>query len=81
MRMALLTACNFLLIGFVIFLLSTDNTKNSDIAHVLIIPVTLINYFIIISYILGVYSTDESNEILVAMNTCMAFCGLCAAVY
>jgi hypothetical protein len=54
--MAFLTACNFLLIGCVLLLLSAEKEKASNIAHLLAIPVFLISYFIISSYILEVYS-------------------------
>jgi PAS domain S-box-containing protein len=80
MRMAFFTACNFLLIGCILFLLPAHKTKASGIAHVLIIPVTLVSYFITVSYILGVYSANELNELSVALNSSIAFCGLCASV-
>ena len=79
-RMAFLTACNFLFTGFIIFLLNTDKKKLSGIAHILIIPVSLINYFVIVSYILGVYSATEISDVEVALITGIAFCGISVAV-
>ena len=52
----------------------------SGTAHVLIIPVSLINYFVIVSYILGIYSATEIYSVSVALNTGIAFCGICVAV-
>ncbi len=49
-------------------------------AHVLVIPVMLISYYIIICYILDVYSATEMNHITVALNSGIAFCGLCVAI-
>src|SRR5450759_180986 len=80
MRMTFLTACNFFLIGCILFLLTANNTKNSAIAHVIIILVAPISYFVPISYILDVYSVTELGEISVALNTGIAFCGICAAI-
>lgn len=79
-RMAFLTACNFLILGCIIILLTVDKTKTADLAHVLIIPVTLISYFIPVSYILGIYSVTELTHVPVALNSGIAFCGICAAV-
>jgi PAS domain S-box-containing protein len=79
-RMSSLTAFNFLLIGCILLLLPADKTKTSGIAHVIIIPVSLINYFVIVSYILGVYSVNDLNRISIAMNTSIAFCAICVAV-
>jgi signal transduction histidine kinase len=80
MRMTFITACNFILISFVLLLLSIWKTKTSDIAHFLIIPVTLISYFLPVSYILGVYSVSEMNEIAIALNADISFFAICTAV-
>ncbi len=80
MRMAFLTACNFLLIGCILFLLPSENSRASEIAHVLIVPVTFVSYFITVSYMLGVYALKDLNQISVALNSSIAFCGLCAAI-
>jgi signal transduction histidine kinase len=79
-RMAFLTSINFLLIGGILFILPSDKTKASGIAHAMVIPVTLVSYFFLISYILDIYSVTEVNEIPVALNTGLAFCGTCTAI-
>jgi PAS domain S-box-containing protein len=79
-RMAFLTAINFLLLGCIIFLLSADKTRANNLAHVLIIPVALVSYFVPVSYMLGVYSITELMNLPVALNTGIGFCGICAAV-
>jgi len=73
-------ACNFFLLGIIILLLTADNAKTADIAHVLILPVILISYFVPVSYILDIYSTSELAHVPVALNTGLAFCAICAAV-
>jgi PAS domain-containing protein len=78
--MAFLTACNFFIIGCIIFLLSAEKIKANNLAHVLIIPVALVSYFVLVSYLLGVYSASELMNIPVSLNTGIAFCGICAAV-
>ncbi len=79
-RMAFLTACNFLIIACIVILLTVNKTKTANLAHVLIIPVALASYFVPVSYILGVYSVTELARIPVALNTGIAFCGICATI-
>jgi len=79
-RMAFLTACNFFIIGCIVILLTVDETKTDDLAHFLIIPVALVSYFIPVSYILNIYSVTELENVPVALNSGLAFCGICAAV-
>jgi PAS domain S-box-containing protein len=79
-RMAFLTACNFFILGCIVILLTVDKTKTADFAHVLILPVSLTSYFVPVCYLLGIsYVTKLTNE-PVALNTGIAFCGICAAV-
>lgn len=78
--MAFLTACNFLILGCILFLLSADKTKKADLAHVLIIPVALVSYFAPVSYILNVYSVPEVSDFPIAFNTGISFCALCLAI-
>jgi PAS domain S-box-containing protein len=80
MRMAFLTATNFLIISCILIILPIGTTKASVVTPVLLTPVILISYFVIVSYILGVYSVTELNQIPVALNTGIAFCALCAAI-
>jgi PAS domain S-box-containing protein len=79
-EMSFLTACNFLFIGCLLFLLTSNNIKASNISHIVTIPVFLISYFIIVSYILGVYSINEFSRVSGSLGTGVAFCGLVAAV-
>jgi PAS domain-containing protein len=79
-RMAFLTACNFLILGCILFLLSAEKTKKADLAHVLIIPVALVSYFVPVSYILNVYSVPEVSDFPIAFNTGISFCALCLAI-
>ncbi len=78
-RMAFLTACNFLLIACIIYFFSRDKHRTADIAHILVIPVFLISYFIIVSYILEVYSATEVKGIAVSLYSGIAFFGLTAS--
>jgi PAS domain S-box-containing protein len=75
-RMAFLTACNFLLVGCIIYLFSTDRDRSANLAHILVIPVFLISYFVIVSYILEVYSATEVSGISVSLYSGITFCGL-----
>jgi PAS domain S-box-containing protein len=80
LRMAFLTSINFIFVGCVIFLLSTDKKSASGIAHGLIIPVVFISYFAAVSYMLGIYTDTELKSIPVTLNTCFAFFCLSAVV-
>lgn len=77
MRMAFVTSLNFLVIGFILFFLSGGTKKNSDLANILTIPVFLFSYFVLISYILGVYTIAQLGDVTVALNTAFAFLGIC----
>lgn len=79
-RMPLLAACNFLVIGIIVILLTVDQTKTANLAHALIIPVALASYFVLVSYFLGIYSITESTHLPVPLNTGIAFCGICIAI-
>ena len=79
-RMVFLEACSFFLLGFIILRLTADTAKAADSAHVLILPVTLISYFVPVSYILDIYSTSELAHVPISLDTGLAFCGICAAV-
>ena len=78
-RMAFLTACNFILTGCIIYFFSRDKKRTDDIAHILVIPVFLISYFVIVSYILEVYSATEVSGISVSLYSGIAFCSLAAS--
>ena len=78
--MPFLTAINFLFIGCIFFLFSVENEYANNVAHLLTIPVFLISYFIIVSYILEVYSATEVKRIPVSLDSGLAFCGLGTAI-
>jgi|GEM_PF-76625 len=79
-RMALLTGCNFMLMGINIFLISFQKKRLTGIAHALIIIPLLINYIIPVSYILGVNNLHTINNIPVALSTAISFCALCLGI-
>ena len=79
-RMDILTAVNFILLGCILFLLTRENKRSPGVAHIVIVPVFLISYLTIISYILDVYQATDLKNISVALNTAIAFCGICFAV-
>ena len=79
-RMELLTALIFLLISFILFLLSIKNKRTADIAHILFFPVASASYFIPISYFLGVYSMNNFSNGTVPLNTGISFCAFSIAI-
>ena len=79
-RMALITACNFILIGIVLFLISFHKKKLTGIAHALIFPSLLISYVVPVSYILGVTNLQGITIVSVALPTAIAFCLLCVGI-
>ena len=78
--MDILAAVNFILVGCILFLFASEKERSSGIAHIITVPVFLISYLSIISYILDVYSSTELRNISFAVNTAIAFCGICSAV-
>jgi PAS domain S-box-containing protein len=79
-RMALVTACSFVLIGIIIFLISFHKKRLTEIAHAIISPVLLISYMIPVSYILGLHQLHSINNVSVALPTGIAFCALCLGI-
>jgi PAS domain S-box-containing protein len=79
-RMDILTTVNFILVGCILFLFASEKERSSGIAHIITVPVFLISYLSIISYVLDVYSSTELRNISFAVNTAIAFCGICSAV-
>jgi PAS domain S-box-containing protein len=79
-RMALLSAISFLLLGYIILLLQLDSRKSSNLAHILVIPVFLICYFTIVSYILGVYEATALNNNAVALFSGINFFVTCGII-
>ena len=81
MRMALLTAINFLLIGCILIFLTGQTKRNAGIAHILVVPVALSAYLILLRYILGVNVIYDTDYIPVAVNTGIAFLATCIAIF
>jgi PAS domain S-box-containing protein len=79
-KMAFLTSFNLSLTGCIIILLSDNNKRTSGTAHILIIPISLISYYVLLSYILGVNTATRIGDTSVALNTGIAFCCICVAV-
>ncbi len=80
MRMAFLTSLNFLIIGCILFLLTAGSNKKTRFVNILIIPVLFSSYFVLVSYLLGVYSINELGNVPVALNTGLAFSAVCFIV-
>ncbi len=80
-RMAGLSAFNLLLISFVLLLFTLEKPDAYGIAHLLIIPVTLISYFNTISYILSVYPVNGFNEVSLSLYTSIALLSICTAIF
>ena len=79
-RMELLTALIFLLISFILFLLSFKNKRAADISHILFFPVASASYFIPVSYFLGVYSMNNFSNGTVPLNAGISFCAFSIAI-
>jgi PAS domain S-box-containing protein len=79
-RMAFLTACCFVLIGFIIFLIGSKRKTQIGLAHALLIPVMVVSYYDICSYLLGVYISTKILGVSVALNTGLASAGLSIAI-
>ncbi len=78
-RMAFLTAFNFLLIAGILFLLLSGRNKTSGLAKILILTVLLVSYYIIVSYVLGVETVFKLGDAQIALNTGIAFLAICIA--
>jgi PAS domain S-box-containing protein len=79
-RMALVTACNFVLIGIIVFLISFHEKRLTGIAHSIVFPVILASYTIPVSYILNLPDLHAINNVSVALPTGIAFCTLCLGI-
>ena len=79
--MAFYSALTFFFIGIIIILLASDNTFSSNIAHIICFPVTIASYIVPVSYLLNVTSFHYFLNTPVALNTGIAFCFVCLAVW
>lgn len=80
MRMALVSSFEFLLTAFILLFFSADTKKKTEVANLLTIPIFLVSYFVITSYLLEVNSFSSANKIPVALNTSFAFIALSLAI-
>jgi len=80
-RMSLLSAFIFLSTGIIIILLAFEDRITANIAHLLFIPSVIAIYMIPVSYLLNVTSIHQFLNVPVALNTGIAFCAVCTAVY
>jgi PAS domain S-box-containing protein len=79
-RMALMTACSFLIIGIVFFLLSMRKPQAVSVAHGLILFPMSVGYLVLLSYVLHVYHIHEILDVAVALNTGITLLLLCIAL-
>ena len=75
-RMALLTAILFLLSGIILLLLQFKKKWTDNLAHIVVLPVAMISYFILVTYIFDAEYIHEKAGTAVAPATGMAFCAL-----
>jgi PAS domain S-box-containing protein len=80
-RMPLLSAFIFLLTGIILILLALDTPSATNVVHILFFPVAVVSYLVPVSYFLNVHSLNEFLGSPVALNTGIAFCSVCIAVY
>ncbi len=80
-RMALITAILFSLFGCVLLLIGTGNRRASGVGHVVLLFVSMMSYLVIIGYLFDIKELYTWRNVGVAINTSIAFCGLCVAAY
>ncbi len=80
-RMALTTACVFTLVGGSLGLLAAGARRAAGFAHALALPAATASYVVPLSYLLGVQSMSAVLGTPMALNTGIAFCFLCLAVF
>jgi PAS domain S-box-containing protein len=80
-RMALTTACVFTLVGFALVLLATGGRRAAHVAHALALLAAIASYVVPLGYLLGVPDMSAVLGTAMALNTGIAFCFLCLAVF
>jgi PAS domain S-box-containing protein len=80
-RMALVTAFLLLTTGVAVVLLAAGGRRSAGVAHALLLPAAVVSYLVPVSYLLGVQAIHEWFDVPVAMNTGIAFCALCFAMF
>ena len=79
-RMAFLASGSFLLLAGILFLLPGAKSRTDGLSHIITIPVFLISYFTIVSYILGVPYATRFDNVAIPFNTGLAFGALCLVI-
>jgi PAS domain S-box-containing protein len=80
-RMPFLTGVIFILTGCTIVLLALRSNMAADLAHLVILPAAAGSYLVLVSYFLGVQSMHEFLGTSVTLNTGIACCFVCLAVF
>jgi PAS domain S-box-containing protein len=78
--MAFLTAISFILTGCILLLLQQKKEKKPGVAHILIVPLFLINYFVIASHILNVHTATEISGTAASLYDAIVFWALVTAI-
>jgi hypothetical protein len=78
-RMAEMTAFNFLFTGIVIILFSFNRPLSTSLAHIFILPVIFVTYYVLVCYFFN-YTAAEFRNIPVGLNTALSFSGICGIV-
>ena len=80
-RMALVTASLFVLYGCVLLLLASGTRRAANVAHAVLLLVSLVAYLISLEYIFKIRIFLEWMHPAVALNTGVAFAALCLASF
>ena len=80
-RLALLTGFIFLLTGIALALLANGSRRAANIAHTVMLPVAMISYLVLVSYLLGVQAWYGLFDLPMALNTGLAFSALSVAIF
>jgi PAS domain S-box-containing protein len=80
-RMAILTGILFTDFGCVLLLLGSPGQRASNIAHALLLPVALLTYLALAGYLFDVPELYTWLHLGMAMNTEVAFWGICIAAF
>ena len=80
-RMAIMTGILFSDFGCILLLLANGGRRSAGVAHALLLPVTLLAYVALAGYLFDVPKLYTWAHLGMAMNTDMAFWGLCIAAF
>ena len=80
-RMAIITGLLFTDFGCVLLLLGSPSRRTAGVAHALLLPAALLTYMALAGYIFNVPILYTWLHLGMAMNTDLAFWGLCLAAF